>query len=63
MFVCPIAATDPKIIDAIEIKIIIDFHSTYAASNDTNNICINAPIPATLGAKEKNAVTEVGEPS
>ena len=63
IFVCPIAATEPRIIDAIAIKIRIVFHSSKAALNATNKICINAPIPATLGAKVKKAVTDVGEPS
>ena len=49
--------------DPTDINIIIDFHSINALSNAINNMFIKAPMPATLGAKAKKAVTEVGEPS
>ena len=63
MLVCPIAATAPKIIDATDMKIKIDCHSSKTFPKAIYKILIIAPKPATFGANAKNAVTEVGAPS
>lgn len=62
-FFCPIAAIAPKIIDAIDKKIIIGCHWSIMFINGTYKNLINTVKAAILGTTEKNNVTGVGEPS
>ena len=53
MFFCTIAATAPKIIEAIEIKIIIDCHSNRIFANGISINLMNKAKPATFGTTAK----------
>ena len=53
MFFWPIAATAPKIIEAIDIKIIIVCHSAKIFEKGININLINTAKPATFGTTAK----------
>ena len=57
------AATAPKIIEAIEIKMIIVCHSNKIFEKGININFIRTAKPATLGTAAKKLVIEVGDPS
>ena len=63
MFFCPIAATAPKNIEAIDRKIIIICHWSIILKKGTYKNLIKTVNAATLGTTAKNSVTEVGDPS
>src|ERR1700712_4320942 len=63
MLVCPIAASAPSSIDAIDT---ITTRICHAPTSDANDVPItrsSSDIAATLGAVAKNTVTGVGAPS
>ena len=63
MLACPIAATEPKIIDAIDIKITIVCHSTRIFLKGISMNLIKIAKPAILGTTAKKFVIDVGAPS
>ena len=63
MFVWPIAATEPKTIDAIDIKIIIDCHSIKIFLKGISINLISTATPANFGTIAKKLVIELGDPS
>ena len=63
IFVCPIAATAPRIIEAMDKNITISCHSDKIILKGTSINRIITAIPAIFGTTAKKFVTEVGEPS
>ncbi len=62
-FFCPIAATEPKIIEAIDRKTIIICHWSIILIKGTYKNLIKTVNAAILGTTAKNNVTDVGDPS
>ena len=63
MLVCPMAATAPKSIEAIDKKIMIICHWSIKFKKGTYKNLINTVNAAIFGTIVKNNVTEVGDPS
>src|SRR5471032_3036333 len=63
MLVCPIAASAPRSIDAIDTMITSNCHAPTSDANEVPITRSSSAIAATLGAVAKNTVTGVGAPS
>src|SRR5271170_2374865 len=63
MLCCPIAASAPRIIEAIAIKTISDCQAGTSSANDVPMTRNSNAIAATFGAVAKKVVTGVGAPS
>jgi hypothetical protein len=63
MLVCPMAAKEPRAMDAIAMKTTICCHSAKMPGKETITARTSMPIAAIFGAEAKKVVTGVGAPS